>query len=440
MKKFARWFVPAIALGLLMPGLLLAQSMEMTSAKLYIQQNEWDKAMTWLQEAIKKKPDNAEAHFLLAQGYGMRGKLADMLAEFAAVQQYDKKNKHAKDVANMRQKYFGESFNAGVAAFNNQNFDQAAEKFSLSGMIDPTQVASFQNLAIAYRQIDRDLGVGLPCDDCPAEHEWDATAKLCRDKATGAAAKFCCCPEAKEQLDLLIVKSYQDLMKLQPDSLSNYLMLAEHYKIKEQLEKSTALLAEANQKFPNNARVLSEMAIAYDYMGKSEEAFKTYEQALVAKPDDKDLRFNYGRLFLLRAEAAGKASPIDHATVAGGFTSAIEQFTKVLESEPEDFDANYNVGVSYLKIGEDLDKQIREMDDEASKKKQKVDAAKVEALRNKGKEHFGAAIPFLEKATQLKPDQAPVWFNLGVGYTRVNTTEKAKAAFAKAEELEKAGN
>ncbi len=440
MKKFAMWFVPVVLLCVFTPHMLWAQSMEMTSAKLYIQQNEWDKAITWLQEAIKKKPENTEAHFLLAQGYGMKGKLADMIAEFAAVQQYDKKNKHAKDMANLRQKYFAESFNAGVAAFNDEDFDRAAEKFSTSAMVDPSQIASFQNLAIAYRQVDRDLGAGLPCDGCPTEHEWDATAKLCRDQATGAAMKFCCCPEAKEQLAAAIVNAYQGLMKMQPDSLSHYLLLAEHYKIKNQLDKSTALLAEANQKFPNNARVLGEMAISYDYMGNSEEAFKTYEQALVAKPDDKDLRFNYGRLFLLRAEAAGKKDPIEHETLIGAYSSAIVQFTKVLEIEPEDFDSNYNVGVSHLKIGEDFDKQIRALDDEATKKKQKLDAAKVETLRNKGKEHFIAAIPFLEKAAQFKPDQAPVWFNLGVGYTRANASEKAKAAFAKAEELEKVGN
>lgn len=440
MKKFARCLLPALALLLLAPGMVFAQSMEMTSAKLYIQQNEWDKAITWLQEAIKKKPDNAEAHYLLAQGYGMKGKFAEMVAEFGAVKQYDKKNKHAKDMANFRQKYFAESFNAGVAAFNNQNFDQAAEKFSLAGMIDPSQTAAFQNLVIAYRQVDRDLGAGLPCDDCVAEREWDAAAKLCRDKATGAAVKFCCCPEAKEQLDAAIVKTYQDLMAMQPDSVMHHLMLAEHYRVKSQTDKNLAVLTVANEKFPNNPRVLSEIALAYDYMGKSDEAFKMYEQALSVKPEDKDLRYNYGRLYLLRAEAAGKAEPMDHMALANAYSGAIEQFTKVLGAEPDDFDSNYHSGFSHLKIGEDYEKQISEMEDNAKKKKAKVDDAKVTELRNKGKEHFAAAIPFLEKATQIKPEQAPAWVNLGVGYARTGANAKAEAAFAKAKELEKEGN
>src|SRR5262245_31130029 len=98
-----------------------AQSMEMTSAKLYIQQNEWDKAIHWLEEALKKKPDNVEAHFLLAQGYGQKGLFAEVIKEINATEQYDKKGKYAKDIKMLRQKYFAEAFNAGVKAFNEQN-------------------------------------------------------------------------------------------------------------------------------------------------------------------------------------------------------------------------------------------------------------------------------------------------------------------------------
>lgn len=422
------------------PHTLQAQSMEMTSAKLYIQQNEWDKAIDFLQQALQKKPENAEAHYLLAQGYGMKGRLEEMVAEFAQVQKFDKKNKYAKDAANVRQKYFAESFNAGVKAFNDQDFGAAAVKFGVAALLDPTQTASFQNMAIAYRQVERDLSAEVPCEGCPAEAEWHAPATLCRDKATGAATKFCCCPEAKTRLEAKIVQTYRHLMGMQPDSLSNYMALSDYYKSKDQIEQSASVLAEANQKFPNNPQVLGEMAIAYDYLGKSEDAFSTYEKALVGNPDNKDLRFNYGRLFLLRADAANKKDPPDHEAAVAAFKEAITQFRKVLAVEPEDFDSNYNVGVSYLKIGEVFDKQIRDLDEAASKKKQKVDAAKIEALRNQGKENFTAAVPFLEKAVELKSSQAPVWFNLGVGYTRVGESEKAKAAFAKAEALEKAGN
>ncbi|MGH7492004.1 MAG: tetratricopeptide repeat protein [bacterium] len=399
-----------------------AQSMEMTSAKLYIQQNEWDKAIHWLEEALKKKQDNAEAHFLLAQGYGQKARFADMIKEFNATEQYDKKGKYAKDLQNFRQRYFAESFNAGVKAFNEQNFEAAADKFSTAATLDPTQIASYQNLTVAYRQVENDIEAGAPCEGCSTgEHEWDAAAVRCRDQSTGAYTKFCCCKDAKDQLANAIASTYQTLIKMQPDSMMNYLALADYYKSKKQFDKSATVLAEAVPKHPNDARLLAELAITYDYLGKSDEAFKMYEQALVNKPDDKDLLFNYGRLYLMRED----------------YDNAIVQFQKVVEVTPEDFEANYNVGISHLKIGERLDKQMREMDDAANKNKQKPDTQKLADLKATAKQHFDAAVPYLEKAANIKGEQSAVWFNLGVGYTRVGNAEKAKEAFAKAEELEK---
>ncbi len=421
MKKISLIGLCALMVFMVAPR-VSAQSMEMTSAKLYIQQNEWDKAIHWLEEAVKKKPDNAEAHFLLAQGYGQKGRMADMITEFAATEQYDKKGKYTKEIKAFRQKYFADSFNAGVKAFNEQNFELAAEKFSMSAMVDPSQVASFQNLTVAYRQVENDIEAGTPCDGCSTnEHEWDPMVARCRDKSTAEYAKFCCCKDAKDQLYGVIVNSYQTLIKMQPDSLMHYMALSDYYKSKKQFDKSAALLAEVVQKHPNDARVLAELAITYDYLGKSDDAFKMYEQALVNKPDDKDLRFNYGRLFLMRED----------------YDNAITQFMKVVEIQPDDFEANYNIGISHLKIGERVDKEMREIDEAASKNKQKPDAQKMAEMKTAAKQHFDAAIPYLEKAVTIKADQSAVWFNLGVGYTRVGIDAKAKEAFAKAEELEK---
>ena len=424
MKK-SYWIGLCGVLVLMAAPRVSAQSMEMTSAKLYINQNEWDKAIHWLEEALKKKPDNAEAHFLLAQGYGQKGRMTDMLTEFTAAEQHDKKGKYSKDIKAFRQKYFAESFNAGVKAFNEQDFEAAAEKFSTSAMVDPSQAASYQNLAVAYRQVENSIEAGEPCEGCSGnEHEWDAQAAHCRDKGTGARAKFCCCKDAKDHLYTEVVNCYQTLIKMQPDTLSNYMALSDYYKTKKQFDKSAALLAEVVQKYPNDARLLSELAITYDYLGRSDDAFKMYEQALNNKPDDKDLRFNYGRLFLMRED----------------YANAIAQFEKVVAVEPDDFESNYNVGVSHLKIGERADKEMREMEEAATKSKQKPDAQKVTALKTSAKQHFESAIPYLEKAVAVKGDQSAVWFNLGVGYTRVGSGEKAQEAFAKAEELEKLQN
>ena len=421
MKKHVLGLICSTVILAMVPQVVMSQSMEMTSAKLYMKQEEWDKAIHWLQQALKKKPEHAEAHYLLGKVYGMRGRYREMAAELTASEKYDKKRKYAKDIANLRQHFLAQNFNAGLDAFRAQDFEKASTRFAIASLLDPTSVASHQNLAIAYRQFERQLQSQQPCDSCGASgYEWDPIALKCRDQDSNEFTETCCCgDQVGEFFTEAIVGTYKHLMEIQPDSLSNYLALVDFYKSRKDFEAGAELLAAAYEKFPNNGKILSELAILYDFMGQSDKAFATYEEALKARPEDPDLRFNFGRLYFMRED----------------FPEAIEQFKLVFEANPDDFEANFNAGVSYLKIGETLDKQLRELEDEAAMNKTRPDQATVDSLRSQSKVNFEAAVPYLEKAAELQPNEQAVWFNLGVGYTRMGDAEKAKAAFDKADEL-----
>jgi Flp pilus assembly protein TadD len=192
---------------------------------------------------------------------------------------------------------------------------------------------------------------------------------------------------------------------------------------RQEYEKSAELLQKAVAAAPDSARprIIGDLGITYDMMGKPEEAMKTYQDALKMSPGNKDLLFNLGRLYLMRDD----------------YANAINQLTEVLKQNPEDFEVNYNVGLSYLKIGERLDKRAREIEDEAMTAKKKPNTARIDSLRQAANANFNGAMPYLKKAVELKPDQGSAWHNLGVGYMRAGDQEKAKEAFAKAETLEK---
>ena len=100
------------------------------------------------------------------------------------------------------------------------------------------------------------------------------------------------------------------------------------------------------------------LALAYDITDQSDKALETYESALVANPDDKDLLYNMGRLYILQQD----------------YENAAIYFKKVLEQDPEDFEANVNVGSSYNLM-----------------------------------EQFEEAIPYLEKPVELNPNNANAW-------------------------------
>jgi tetratricopeptide (TPR) repeat protein len=376
MKRITLRLLGLIAL-LAVPQLAMSQSYEMNSAKLHMRNGNYDEAIKFFEQAIAKKPENAEAHYLLGELYGMKGRIADMVREFDASLSHDKKNKYEKQIAALRQKYFADNFNAGVKAANEQNYEMALQGFLNARSIEPEVVDSYKNIAYVYIRMD----------------SVDA-----------------------------VLRTYEELLAVKPDDYDTYVMMSTLYNQREEHGKSVEILNKALAAAPDSVRprLIGELGITYDLMGKGDEAIKTYERALQMQPDNKDLLFNMGRLYMQRED----------------YPRTIELFQKVLALAPEDFEVNYFVGRSYLKIGENLDKQARDLEDEALAKKKKP-TPRVDSLRQVANENFKAAMPYLTKAIELRQDVASAWHDVGVGYTRTGEAEKAKEAFQKSEQLQK---
>jgi tetratricopeptide (TPR) repeat protein len=380
MKRIFLWSVVGMAL-LVTPQMLLSQSMEMQSAKLYRKQGDIDKAIEWFEKAIAKKPENAEAHYLLGEAYAMKGRIPDMVRELDAATKYDQRKKYEKEIYVLRQRSFAENFNAGVKAANEQDYPKALEHFQYSKLIQPDQPDSYKNLAFVYLRMDSLEGA---------------------------------------------LNIYNELLAIKSDEADTYLTMSSIYNQREQYDKSAEILRRGLAATPDSVhtRMTAELGITYDLMGKGDEAIQLYEQALQMQPDNKDLLFNKGRLYLQRED----------------YPKALNEFNKLVSLAPEDYEVNHQVGICYLKIGERLDKQFRDLEEQTvgtgKGKKPNPNAARIDSLKQAASENFKAAVPYLTKAVELKPDYASAWFNLAVGYTRTGEAEKAKEAFAKAEALQ----
>jgi tetratricopeptide (TPR) repeat protein len=359
----------------------VAQSVEMNSAKLYKKQGEFDKAIEWFEKAVAKKPENAEAHYMLGDLYGMKGRIADMVREFDASLANSKK--YEKDIKISRDKYFRESFKTGVDAANAGDYTKALDAFNNALVIEPKQVDTYKNLVFVYSRLDSIPGM---------------------------------------------MQVYEELLKIEPNDHETYLALAGLYSRRKEYDKTIELLRKANEVAPDSAkpRIIGEIGITYDLMGKGDEAMKTYEQALQLSPGNKDLLFNLGRLYFMRDD----------------YANAVKQFTEVWKSNPDDFEVNYQVGASYLKIGERIDKKAHEIEEEMLSAKTTPKAvkdaknARIDSLRQVAGESFKAALPYLLRAVIIKPDQASAWNNLGVGYMRNGQTENSRQAFDVADSTE----
>jgi tetratricopeptide (TPR) repeat protein len=353
-------------------GILWAcQPKEVTSAKVYIQQNDWDKAIEQLEASIATNPQNAEAQYLLGQGYGKKSRYADMNRAFDASLAVE--NTYEAQITFEREKYWVEYFNKGVNFFNEEKIEEALKAFETAAVVQPKRTENYRNLATGYLRTDQ---------------------------------------FAKAE------ENFKKAIELEPDHVETLVNLGIAYYNNGDFAKSVETFEKALEHDPANADAISTLGLAYDQMGESNKAIQAYENALKINPDDMNLQFNYARLFYNKEQ----------------YEKALEHFKIILDKNPDDYDALLSTGDAYLRIADRLRLQAKELEEKNDKD---PEATK---LREKMKEYYKMSIPYLEKASAGKPDNRNLWFNLGIAHTQAGNAEKGKAAFAKAEELDKGKN
>ncbi len=293
-----------LASAVLMVGFIViftaCQTKEVTSAKVYIQQDNWDKAIEQLEMAVEMYPDDAEAHYLLGEGMAQKQDWERMNEEF------EKSLKIAPtfeaQIKNTREKNWVNQFNAGVGKLNKNDIEGAIKNFETAARIEPDRVESYKTLGIAYTKMD-DL------------------------------------EKAKE--------NFQKVLELEPDNKDAINGLASiHFQLKE-YQQVVDLEKKVLEVDPEDKDAIANLALAYDFLGERDQALETYKIALEKNPGDKDLLFNLARLHFL----------------GGEYDKAVDLFNKVLEASPDDYDANLQVGNAYLSMADEYRKKLVEKED-----------------------------------------------------------------------------
>lgn len=150
-------------------------------------------------------------------------------------------------------------------------------------------------------------------------------------------------------------------------------------------EQALKVMRQARETFPNDNDLLKEeitLLINSEQVDEAEEKLKT---AIQAEPDNDILYFTLAFMY----------DQTDRKDLA------IENYEKALELKPESFETNFNLAGLHYNRGADLIKQANEMDLKDYQKNGK-------ALVDKSQEAFKKALPYLEKAHQLKPEDTIV--------------------------------
>ncbi len=150
-----RWTVRKIALLSLLTvamGWLGCQTTAMTSAKVYINQNDWTQAREQLLIAVAETPENSEAQMLLGVAEATAQNWVEASAAFGEA---EKDPARAEEATRWRRKYWVETFNVGLEALNSDALDNAETAFRNATILDPAGAMAYRNLGIVHERQER---------------------------------------------------------------------------------------------------------------------------------------------------------------------------------------------------------------------------------------------------------------------------------------------
>lgn len=127
-------------------------SMYKTTAKIELQaQKLQDSAVVILEEGVHFYPNDAEMHFLLGKAYAIKNNYQGLGEQFAMADSLKKGDaKWVAEMDSIRKEKWGQVYNQGAKAFNDQNLDTAIVKFICSTIINPTYYKGFLYTGYSY--------------------------------------------------------------------------------------------------------------------------------------------------------------------------------------------------------------------------------------------------------------------------------------------------
>lgn len=365
---------------------LFAQKGKVTSALSYKEAGKLDKAMAAIEEAIVATNPKAESSINWPRTWEVRGEIyqavfqskdenykklhADPLSEaFKSYQkaiELDSKNRFSNSVRIKLQLLIGDLIHQAETAFNAQNFANAFSSFEQILVIENTPVYK----AELPEQVD--------------------TVIIYNAALSAYNAKL-----YDEAINYFKKAAFYNYNKAQ-----TYERLSESYLSKKDTTGALDALQQGLKVYPGNSAILVQLINIYEKANRLNEAMKYLDLAISKEPNNESFYLFRG-ILLDRMK-----NPED----------AIKSYLKAIELKPGNFDAFFNLGIVYYNLGVI---QIDVANAVPSNQPEKYEAEKVKADLE-----FKKALPYLEKAHEIKTEDRSLLEALKNVYYRLQMLDK----------------
>ena len=222
---------------------------------------------------------------------------------------------------------------------------------------------------------------------------------------------------------------------------------------KKQYENALEILQIGASKFPDESRILENLALVYERMGNFDEAITTYEELLMSgKSIQKYLQRITSILTVLHDDKrlvrilkmVSSSLPWDETTLwnkigdllmrAKDYLGASEAFRKVISFDANNPAIQFNLGLAYQEL------RLFKKAEETYRKVLELNPKDHAALNNLGNvlkelERFDESIDAYQLAIEIEPKKAISWANLGILYEELKLKNEAKECFQKAKDI-----
>ncbi|UCB51823.1 MAG: tetratricopeptide repeat protein [Candidatus Zixiibacteriota bacterium] len=347
-----------------------------TTGKIFLKDtySMFDSAVVILEEGVGFYPEDAEMHFLLGKAYHEIKDYGAMGEHFAAAESLKSDAKWIDELNSMREDKWMQVYNQGVAAYREQDFDTAIEKFMTCTRISPSDARAFWLYGDTYRvkgDYDRALEI------------LDAGLKLD--------------PENPQ-----ILRSYADVLFFSG-------------KAEEALESYGRVM----ENDPDNVDVLFNMATLQYNAKEYDKAIESFQKLITIDPTFKDAYFNMGTAFLLKTIPAddGLDSLKDES---GEFLKDEKSTAKIKELAQKKNHLLASAQAAFEKAVE-LDSTDLEAQGHLAEIYQEL-------------ENFDKALVLLETLVAQDSTNCKAWQQLAYIYAKRDVGKKATDAFQKAQD------
>jgi tetratricopeptide (TPR) repeat protein len=361
-----------LCFGLTLTG---CNSVWVTSAKVYLQQNNLDKARDMLLQGLEENPKDAQAHYLLGDIYAQQKNYPDMLKEFETSLSLNQKFK--PDIDATKNKIYRALYTQAVEDFNNKAPDKAAELLTTALTISPQERAGWSLLGKAninqkkYPQAIEALNKVVALDpkfEAMDDRGWLMKMYYASEKynesLTVAQQILAKDPSNKEAVRYL-ADSYSEMAKREsdPDKKAALMQSALDYYTKEI----------ANN--PNDPDLHYNLGALHEKLGDLNGAQQEYQKCFDLNPKDKDAILRVASIYILKSES-------DTTNAFNYYKSSIDGYKKYLELDPANDKIWTALGSVQIQIGSILETRAAAMEEQknvTAAMKKDIQAMKAEA-------------------------------------------------------------